>query len=331
MALASPEEGCNTLDKPHHRHLKAHDRHLALTRTSMSTDRMDIDVALVRRLISTQFPRWADLPIRPCEPGGWDNRTFHLGDHMTVRLPSAERYVAQVEKEHRWLPKLAPLLPLPIPVPLALGAPDHDYPWPWSVYRWLNGETASPERIADQPRFAVELALFLIALQRIDVTGGPPPGPHNFSRGGPLATYDGETRQAIETLDDELNTAAVTDVWEAALATSWNRAPVWVHGDFAAGNLLVEKGRLSAVIDFGSCGVGDPACDLAIAWDLLGGESQEAFRATLPLDRATWARGRGWALWKALITWAAHLDDLLEAPRARRIIDEVVADHLRGA
>jgi aminoglycoside phosphotransferase (APT) family kinase protein len=153
----------------------------------------------------------------------------------------------------------------------------------------------------------------------------------NFFRGGPLATYDGETRQAIETLDDELDTAAVTAVWETALATTWSRAPVWVHGDVAVGNLLVEKGRLSAVIDFGSCGVGDPACDLAIAWDLLGGESREAFRATLPLDRATWARGRGWALWKALITWVAHLDPSLEASRARRIIEEVLADHRHAA
>lgn len=292
---------------------------------------MDIDVTLVRRLISSQFPRWADLPIRPCELGGWDNRTFHLGDQMTVRLPSAERYVAQVKKEHCWLPKLAPLLPLPIPVPLALGAPARDYPWPWSVYRWLNGETASPERVADLPRFAVELARFLMALQRIDVTGGPPPGPHNFSRGGPLVTYDGETRQAIETLDDEVDTAAVTAVWEAALATTWSQAPVWVHGDVSAGNLLVEKGQLAAVIDFGSCGVGDPACDLVIAWGLLGGESREAFRAALPLDRATWARGRGWALWKALIAWAADPDHSLEAPRAGRIIDVLLADYRCGA
>jgi len=298
---------------------------------TMPADRMDIDVALVRRLISTQFPRWAALPIRPCELGGWDNRTFHLGDQMTVRLPSAERYVAQVEKEHRWLPKLATLLPLPIPAPLALGAPERDYPWPWSVYRWLNGEAAHPERVADLPRFAVELAQFLIALERIDVTGGPPPGQHNFSRGGPLATYDEETRQAIEMLADELDTVAVTAVWETALATTWSRAPVWVHGDVAAGNLLVEKGRLSAVIDFGCCGVGDPACDLAIAWGLFRGESREAFRAALPLDRATWARGRGWALWKALITLTAEPDHSLEAPRAREIVDEVLADHRRGA
>ena len=297
----------------------------------MSADRIDIDVTLVRRLISTQFANWAHLPIRPCEPGGWDNRTFHLGDHMSVRLPSAERYVAQVEKEHRWLPYLAPLLPLPIPVPLALGAPDGDYPWPWSVYRWLEGETASPDRVQDLRSFAVDLARFLTALQRIDATDGPLAGPHNFFRGGALATYDGQTRKAIEALDDELDTDAVTAGWETALASTWSRAPVWIHGDVAAGNLLVEKGSLCAVIDFGSCGIGDPACDLAIAWTLFGGESREALRAALPLDRATWARGRGWALWKALITWAARIDDSLEAPRARRIIDEVLADHRRGA
>jgi aminoglycoside phosphotransferase (APT) family kinase protein len=250
---------------------------------------------------------------------------------MSVRLPSAERYVAQVEKEHRWLPYLAPLLPLPIPVPLALGAPDGDYPWPWSVYRWLDGETASPDRVQDLRSFAIDLARFLTALQRIDATDGPLAGPHNFFRGGALATYDGQTRKAIEALDDELDTDAVTAVWETALASTWSRAPVWIHGDVATGNLLVEKGSLCAVIDFGSCGIGDPACDLAIAWTLFGGESREALRAALPLDRATWARGRGWALWKALITWAARIDDSLEAPRARRIIDEVLADHRRGA
>lgn len=145
-----------------------------------------------------------------------------------------------------------------------------------------------------------------------------------------LGAYDGQTRKAIEALDDELDTDAVTAVWETALASTWSRAPVWIHGDVAVGNLLVEKGSLCAVIDFGSCGIGDPACDLAIAWTLFGGESREALRAALPLDRATWARGRGWALWKALITWAARIDDSLEAPRARRIIDEVLADHRRA-
>jgi aminoglycoside phosphotransferase (APT) family kinase protein len=299
---------------------------------AMHADQVNIDVSLVSQLVTAQFPQWAGLPIRPVEFGGWDNRTFHLGEHMTVRLPSGAAYARQVEKEHRWLPRLAPLLPLPIPVPLALGAPAHGYPWPWSIYRWLEGETAAIERIADLSQFATALAQFLTALQRIDATGGPPPGRHNFFRGGPLAIYDGETRQAIATLDGRIDSDAVTAVWEAALATPWHGSPVWVHGDVSAGNLLVKRGRLSAVIDFGSSGVGDPACDLAIAWTLLDGESRDAFRAALPLDRATWARGRGWTLWKGLITLARHLStNPVEAGEARRVVDEVLADHKRAA
>jgi aminoglycoside phosphotransferase (APT) family kinase protein len=259
---------------------------------------------------------------------GWDNRTFRLGTDMSVRLPSAAGYAAQVAKEHRWLPRLAPRLPLPIPVPLALGVPAAGYPWHWSVYRWLDGENALIASIADLPQLATTLAQFLVTLQRIDPSGGPPPGPHNFWRGGPLTIYDPETRQALAALDGRLDTAAATAVWEAALAAPWSGPPVWLHGDVAAGNLLVQGGRLSAVIDFGCSGVGDPACDLAIAWTLFSGASRAAFRAGLPLDNATWARGRGWALWKALITLVGSLHTNPPATdMARRVIDEVLADH----
>ena len=298
----------------------------------MHADEVDINVSLVRRLITTQFPHWSDLPIKPVEVGGVDNRTFHLGPHMTVRLPSAARYAPQVEKEHRWLPKLAPLLPLPIPVPLAKGAPAEGYPWRWSVYRWLEGETATAGRIADPRRFATALAEFLTALYRVDPAGGPPPGPHNFFRGGPLTVYDAETRRAIAALDGRIDIDAASAVWEAALGATWHGSPVWFHGDIADGNLLVKGGRLSAVIDFGTSGVGDPSCDLAITWTLFGGESRDAFRAALRLGDATWARGRGWTLWKVLITLAEHVGtNPLEAERARRVIDEVLADHEHSA
>jgi len=291
-----------------------------------------IDAALVKRLLAAQFPRWADLPITPVMPQGWDNRTFRLGEHMTMRLPSAERYAAQVEKEHRWLPRLTPHLPLPIPVPLARGVPADGYPWPWSVYRWIKGETATVELIADQRRFATALARFLTALQRIDPTDGPSPGPHNFFRGGPLRIYDAETRQAIIMLDGDIDTGAATAVWEAALAATWHGPPVWVHGDVATGNLLVEDGRLSAVIDFGTSGVGDPSCDLSISWTLFEGEARDAFRASLELDDATWARGRGWTLWKALITLAERKNtNTAEARDTQRVIDKVLADHEHGA
>ena len=294
----------------------------------MPATKVDINVSLVGQLVTAQFPQWADLPIKPVEFDGWDNRTFRLGEDMTVRLPSAGTYTPQVEKEHRWLPRLAPLLPLPIPVPLAMGAPTDGYPWHWSVYRWLEGENATIERITDLHQFATTLAQFLAALQRIDPAGGPPPGQHNFFRGGSLAIYDTETRHAIATLDGKIDTDAVTAVWEAALKATWHGSSVWLHGDVSAANLLVKRGRLRAVIDFGCSGVGDPACDLTIAWTLLLGESREAFCAALPVDGATWARGRGWALWKGLITLAEHIHtNPLEAGKARRVIDEVLADH----
>ena len=281
----------------------------------MHADEVDINVSLVRRLIAAQFPQWADLPIKPVEFDGWDNRTFHLGEDMTVRLPSAAPYALQVEKEHRWLPRLAPRLPLPIPVPLAKGAPADGYPWQWSVYRWLEGETATIERIADLRQFAIALAEFLTALQRIDPAGGPPPGRHNFFRGGSLTVYDAESRQAIAALEGEIDADAATATWEAALAATWHGAPVWFHGDVAAGNLLVEGGRLSAVIDFGTSGVGDLSCDLAIALTLFRGESRDAFRAVLRPDDATWSRGRGWALWKADYTRRTHRH---QPPRSRK-------------
>jgi aminoglycoside phosphotransferase (APT) family kinase protein len=286
-----------------------------------------IDDALVSRLVAAQFPQWSELPIRPVLPSGWDNRTFRLGDRMVVRLPSAVEYADQVAKEQRWLPALAASLPLAIPIPLALGQPDADFPWNWSVYRWLEGEAASSGSIADRSEFASSLGRFLCALQRIDGTDGPVPGSHNFHRGGALGIYDGQTRQAIAALEGKIDGDAATAVWEAALASVWKRPPVWVHGDVSAGNLLVQAGRLGAVIDFGQLGVGDPACDLAIAWTFFDGASRQAFRDALPLDDATWARGRGWALWKVLIVTSGLVGaTAYDAARSPQILDEVLAD-----
>lgn len=286
-----------------------------------------IDTALVARLVAGQFPEWAGLAVRPVPNDGWDNRTFRLGDRLSARLPSAEGYVLQVEKEHRWLPVLAPALSLPIPVPVARGNPAAGYPWPWSVYEWLDGETAALDRIDDLTEFARTLAEFLIELAAIDSRGGPGPGPHNGHRGGDPSFYDGETRAAIVSLGDRIDGAAATRVWDAALATRWTHEPVWFHGDVAVGNLLVRNGRLSAVIDFGTSGVGDPACDLVIAWTLLDGRSREEFRSTLAPDDGTWARGRGWALWKALIVAAGAAGT--NSPgigRSLEVIDRVLAD-----
>ncbi|WP_105381795.1 aminoglycoside phosphotransferase family protein [Neorhizobium alkalisoli] len=292
---------------------------------------LEIDAALVSTLVASQFPRWAELPVRAVANGGWDNRTFHLGDVMSVRLPSAERYVAQVEKEHRWLPILAGHLPLPIPAPLAMGRPDAGYPWPWSIYGWIEGDRASRDTISDLTAFAEDLADFLIAFRKVDASDGPAAGTHNFHRGGSLAVYDGEARHALAALADELDVGLLTEVWERALASNWRDRPVWVHGDIAEGNLLARNGRLSAVIDFGSSGVGDPSSDLVIAWTLFDEQARDAFRARIGLDRQTWERARGWCLWKALITIAAHRhEDREKADIHRRWINRIVAGPLGG-
>lgn len=288
-----------------------------------------IDSALASHLVATQFPQWKDLPIKPVAVSGWDNRTFHLGDHLLVRMPSAADYALQVEKEHQWLPILAPLLPLQIPVPLAIGEPAEGYPWRWSIYQWIEGETAASGYIADMRDFATSLAQFFIALHHIDSRNGPRPGLHSFYRGGSLATYDAQTRQAITMLKDKIDIDATTKVWETALATTWNRPPVWVHGDVSIGNLLVKNGRLSAVIDFGQLTIGDPACDLAIAWTFFHSESRKIFRSLLSLDAGTWARGRGWTLWKALIVAAGLTNSIkTEVEQCWRIINEVLGDGL---
>ena len=299
----------------------------------MHADEVDTDISLVRRLLAAQFPRWADLPLEPVDSAGTENALYRLGDDMAVRLPRRPGKTAQVEKEHRWLPRLAPLLPLAIPVPLAKGSPAEGYPSHWSVCRWVEGEDATMERIADPGQAAIDLAGFVAALQRTDSKGGPQPGRHNFFRGVPLAVRDAETRAAIASLGSMVDAAAVTTVWEAALrAPAWRGPPVWIHGDLKTGNLLAVQGRLSAVIDFGGLGVGDPACDMIVAWDFLSAETRDAFRAALSVDDATWARGRGWALSVALIALPYYLDTNPEmVDYAQRLLGEVLADRERTA
>ena len=260
-----------------------------------------ITTALVRQLLVEQFPQYAQLPIRPIKPGGVDNRMFRLGDAFVVRLPSAAGYAAQVEKENTWLPRLAPQLPIAIPQPVVMGRPSLGYPLHWSVYEWIEGSSADRIVLDDETLtfLALQLADFLKALHRIDAQEGPPPGVHNYHRGASVSVYDCEARQSIRMLGDVLNEDRALRVWERAIETRWKGAPVWVHGDVASGNLLVKDGRLAAVIDFGCMGVGDPACDLIIAWTLFQGRSREVFQDALALDTATWARARGWALWKA--------------------------------
>lgn len=262
---------------------------------------MDITVDLVKKLIFEQFPQWSHLEIKPVKNSGHDNRTFHLGDDLTIRLPSGKKYEPQIQKEAKWLPVLAQHLSLPITAPVAKGKPTPEYPLAWSINRWLVGETVTHTNV-DLQKFAIELARFLKELEAINAENGPQAGAHNFYRGGDLAVYIEEFEQALTQLPAGPQRNHYQDIWTTALATKWEKKPVWVHGDIAVGNLLVNDGHLSGVIDFGILGTGDPACDLVMAWTFFDSKTRKAFKEEMGLDDTTWQRGKAWALWKALIT-----------------------------
>ncbi len=300
----------------------------------MSTDKRTVDISLplATDLITEQFPHWSHLPISPVELSGHDNRTFRLGEELLIRLPSSQEYAPQVHKEQTWLPLLAPHLSFSIPEPIALGQPSKNYPWPWSIYRWIEGESANSLSLDELnlPLLATQLAQFLSELHKINTTDGPLPSSHNFYRGGNLSIYDTETRSAIKELQDSIDTDAVTTVWEKALSSTWDRDPVWIHGDFSSGNILLQNNQLAAVIDFGCMGIGDPACDLVMAWTLLKDESRNVFKSELNLDQDTWARARGWALWKSLFTIVSLKDKTSsKAMKQQDVIHEILKEHER--
>lgn len=294
----------------------------------MHDDQVDTSVALVHSLLASQLPQWADLPIERVTSAGTVHALYRLGDEMVVRLPVLPGAAKEVEKEQRWLPTLAVQLPLTVPTPLASGTPAGGYPFAWSVYRWLDGETADRVPLADPCATAHELAGFVTALQRVETTDGPVPGPLTSFRGAPLALRDAPVRAAIEALVGEFDTRAATAAWDAVLAVrEWDADPVWFHGDLMPGNLVLVEGRLRAVIDFGCCGTGDPAVDASPAWNLFTGESREVYRSAIGFDDDTWARGRGWALSGALLAIPYYRETNPEfAELSRRVLDEVLAD-----
>lgn len=291
-------------------------------RPKMHADEADIDTGLVRALVAAQFPHWADLPVTPVESAGTDNAMYRLGDDLAVRLPRVRGAAADVAADHEWLPRLAPLLPVAVPAPLAVGRPTDDYLYPWSVLSWLPGTNPAVADLADPDGLATDLAAFVTTLRQVDTTDAPPAG-----RGVPLADRDAPTRAALEQSHDLVDTAALTAVWEDALRLPpWPGPPAWAHADLSPGNVLVRNGRLSAVIDWGCAGVGDPTVDLIVAWNLLPAHTRPLFRAALAVDDDTWRRGRGWALSISIIQlpYYQHTNPVLAA-NSRHVLAEILA------
>lgn len=285
---------------------------------------VQIDVPLVRRLLAAQFPQWARLAVEPVESAGWDNTVYRLGPDLAVRLPRRRIGAGHVEREQQWLPVLGPQLPLAVPMPLGNGVPGAGYPWRWTICNWLDGELAALTPVDDAGQTAISLARFVAALQKIDPAGGPA----SEFRGTSLAGRDRVARTAATISQaDQFDIGPVLAVWERAVAgPAWTGPPVWMHGDLHPANLLVDGGRLSAVIDFGLLGVGDPACDLMVAWTYLRAEARDAFRDALAVDDAAWSRGRGWALELGLRAAAYSADNPVLGDIGRHTIAEVMAD-----
>jgi aminoglycoside phosphotransferase (APT) family kinase protein len=263
----------------------------------MHTDELQIDEALVRRLLGEQFPKWVDLPLHRVEPSGTVNAIFRLGTELSVRLARREGRTEPGDKEVDWLPRLAELLPMDIPVPIAQGRPSADYPWFWDIHSWVEGETVAVAEL-DAVQAARDLAALVGALQQISPDGGP------LGRGIPLAERDKDARYWLARFRGD---PAITAAWERALdARPWDGPPIWHHGDLDARNWLVRDGRISGVIDWDSMGVGDPACDVMVAWKLHSAVARDAFREALPIDDDTWERARGWVLSQAVAILAYY-------------------------
>lgn len=288
----------------------------------MHADEIDISVDTVARLIAGQFPRWAGLPLRRVPSTGTVNALFRLGPRLVVRLCRRPSAAGDDAEEQRWLRRLAPYLPVPVPAPVAMGQPTGEYPRTWSILRWLPGTNPVPGNLTAPDELAADLAEFVNAFHTIDIPDGP-----RAYRGGPLAGMDGQTRAAIAGLNGTIDTDTATAIWNEALEIpSWDGPPTWVHADLLPGNLLTVDGRLSAVIDFATAGIGDPACDLIVAWSVLPAGVRRAFRSRVGCDDATWARARARALAMSLggLHYYRDIEPTLAA-EARYTIDEVIA------
>ncbi|POX56917.1 phosphotransferase [Streptomyces sp. Ru71] len=280
------------------------------------------DPDLVRRLVRGQFPQWAHLTVTRLASGGTVNAIYRLGPGLTVRLPLLPGGAESLDDEARRLSRLAPLLPVPIPEAVALGEPAEGYPYRWAVHRWLDGEVLTEG--TGSKELARDLASFVTALREVPVPGGPP-----AYRGAPLRTADAETRSWLEKLratGEPFDTDALLTAWETALQTpEWTGRPRWTHSDLMPSNLLGADGRLTAVLDFETAGVGDPAVDLIPAWNLLTPAARQVFRDAVDVDDATWARGRGWALSMAVtqLPYYRHTNPVISA-NARYVLRQIL-------
>lgn len=259
-----------------------------------------IDTVLVQTLIADQFPQLRGLPVVPITKQGHDNRTFRLGEELSVRLPSHPSYADAVHKEAIALKALEGRLSVKIPTVFGLGKPSAEFPMPWSVRHWIAGETWEDTQVLDKGALAQDLGQRLVELRSVPADISLSAGKHSFFRGCHPSVYGDKVVESLRRLGDPSKTEKCLDIWQHGMVSVWSNDPVWFHGDISVGNVLVKDNAVSALIDFGTCGVGDPACDLAIAWTYFTANARQVFRGAVNVDDGTWHRAKAWALWKAL-------------------------------
>ncbi len=291
---------------------------------------MLINEILAKKLVTEQFPEWANLQVWPVEKMGHDNRTFRLGQNKLIRIPSEKKYATQVLVEQKWLQFLQKNLSIKIPKPLAMGSATEKLPWNWSIYEWIDGAPASEIELNYQEKntLALDLAAFLNNLHLIDATKGPMAGGQNFYRGGNLEIYNNETINSLKKLETKIDSKKALIIWQEALSSTWTNQGLWVHGDLSSSNILLKANKLEAVIDFGCLATGDPACDLMIYWFFFGEESKKVFKSTLKLDEEIWQRARGWALWKSCFELAGALEkkDEEKIHHFEKVVNDILSD-----
>ena len=288
---------------------------------------IDISVELVKKLIKEQFPQFSHLEIKPVEFMGHDNRTFYLGNQMSIRLPSSGEYASQVEKEWKWLNYLADKLSMPIRKPLFLGKGNSEYPYSFLINQWIDGEELNDNNIDSKNDIAKDLGKFLKTLQSIDSSNGPLAGDHNFFRGGNLKVYETMVLDSTEFLKEVLPKKDIENLWDLAVKSTYEGKPLWIHGDIACGNILIKENRINGIIDFGQLGIGDPACDYVMAWTYFDKSSKDIFLEELQCDINMKNRAMGWALWKALITFDLANPNGKKSQWAKKCIENIFKDY----
>jgi aminoglycoside phosphotransferase (APT) family kinase protein len=288
----------------------------------MHEDEIDVDVRMVRQLVAEQFPGLSDLPVAEVRSVGTVNAVYRIGAELCARLPRVAGWADDLEREQRWLPWLAPRLPLDVPQPVATGRPGAGYPFAWAVYRWLEGEPYGDDAAIDEVRAAADLAAFVRALRSLDPAGAPAAGRR------PLRELDETTRAAIVASRSVVDSDGAAAAWSDSLrGARWSGDPVWIHTDLLRPNILTRSGRISAVIDFGGAGVGDPAADVVAAWATFGPRGRATYRAELDVDDDTWRRARGYALHQAAMIIPYYRDtNPAFVALAKRTIEQVLLD-----